>query len=92
MWIAFNKIDLNHDGRLTLEELQSVLGEDAEEAAKMIQSVDANGDNSIDFDEFLACWEQSMEQSMENIKYTPSSSAAAASKGAEDLPPGFKQQ
>jgi calcium-dependent protein kinase len=50
MWIAFNKMDLNRDGRISIDELGSVLGEDAEEARKMIESVDRDGDGSIDFD------------------------------------------
>lgn len=47
---------MNHDGKLTAEEIQQVLGEDAESSRKMIGEVDKDGDGQIDFDEFITMW------------------------------------
>lgn len=55
---AFAMFDINGDGTIELHELQQVmrkLGQNPSEAEliEMINSVDDNGDNEIDFEEFL---------------------------------------
>eukprot|EP00540_Astrosyne_radiata_P012102 CAMPEP_0116841188 /NCGR_PEP_ID=MMETSP0418-20121206/10785_1 /TAXON_ID=1158023 /ORGANISM="Astrosyne radiata, Strain 13vi08-1A" /LENGTH=221 /DNA_ID=CAMNT_0004471585 /DNA_START=69 /DNA_END=732 /DNA_ORIENTATION=+ len=55
---AFSMFDINGDGTIELHELQQVmkkLGQRPSEAEliEMINSVDGNGDNEIDFEEFL---------------------------------------
>jgi calcium-dependent protein kinase len=57
---AFNVFDLDGDGKITQEELRTVLenDEDAQmdetEAADVMKGVDADGDGQIDFNEFMA--------------------------------------
>lgn len=60
-WKAFATFDQNGDGQISLEELKQVLQSDSvEEAlgaeciAELMQEVDANGDGTIDFNEFMA--------------------------------------
>lgn len=55
---AFGMFDIDGDGTVTLTELREVmrsLGQDPTDAelVEMISSVDDNGDNEIDFEEFL---------------------------------------
>jgi calcium-dependent protein kinase len=67
-WTAFNVFDLNHDGKISQEELRLVLqNEDVEailgvqEAEELMGHVDTNGDGNIDFDEFMAMMRDSAE-------------------------------
>jgi len=60
-WAAFRTFDLDGDGKITREELQTVLnGGNVQQALgaskieKIIAEVDSNGDGCIDFDEFCA--------------------------------------
>jgi calcium-dependent protein kinase len=56
LWAAFCKLDVNHDGKITAAEIRSLLpGENADE---LIKEADTNGDGEIDYDEFLALWQQ----------------------------------
>eukprot|EP00565_Helicotheca_tamesis_P007886 CAMPEP_0185724060 /NCGR_PEP_ID=MMETSP1171-20130828/663_1 /TAXON_ID=374046 /ORGANISM="Helicotheca tamensis, Strain CCMP826" /LENGTH=149 /DNA_ID=CAMNT_0028391835 /DNA_START=108 /DNA_END=557 /DNA_ORIENTATION=- len=55
---AFSMFDIDGDGTITLVELEEImrsLGTNStkEELREMVNSVDENGDNMIDFDEFL---------------------------------------
>jgi len=56
LWEAFCKLDLNGDGKITAQEIASVV-EDKDKAAALIAEVDKNGDGVVDYDEFIALWE-----------------------------------
>lgn len=60
-WSAFRVFDRNGDGKISMEELQQVLGSNeveevvgAKALADLMLEVDGNGDGFIDFKEFLA--------------------------------------
>jgi len=59
LWVAFCRVDVDHDGKVTAAEIEKVLGEDYESAKAMIAEVDTNGDGSIDFDEFITLFMRS---------------------------------
>jgi calcium-dependent protein kinase len=52
--LAFDRLDYDHDGVISVEDLSLVTGttNSAEELRKQILQFDANGDGKIDFDEF----------------------------------------
>ena len=51
---AFNKLDLNHNGKITKENLRELLGEDADDAAldRIIADADYHQNGYIDLEEF----------------------------------------
>lgn len=58
-WIAFRQFDLDGDGKITAQELKTVLGADGVgdhfdtvKIDEMIKEADSNGDGMIDFEEF----------------------------------------
>ncbi|CAE6945216.1 CPK3 [Symbiodinium natans] len=60
LWAAFRVFDKNDDGRISMKELQEVLGtKEANKAVskdnvkKILSEVDKNGDGFIDFNEFI---------------------------------------
>ena len=60
---AFNKLDLNHDGYVTKEELTCYLknsgllpDESEEKAIKCFKNLDLNGDGRISYPEFVMGW------------------------------------
>jgi calcium-dependent protein kinase len=62
-WTAFSVFDLDGDGKITLQELQKVLGNssvgemlgaDSSSMAELLRQVDRDGDGTIDFGEFMA--------------------------------------
>eukprot|EP00800_Vazella_pourtalesii_P021360 TRINITY_DN78_c2_g1_i1.p1 TRINITY_DN78_c2_g1~~TRINITY_DN78_c2_g1_i1.p1 ORF type:complete len:322 (-),score=75.71 TRINITY_DN78_c2_g1_i1:941-1858(-) len=71
---AFNVMDIDHDGFITkseLSEAMKILGHNLteEEVETMIKDADKNGDNKVDFDEFVAIMKQMAEMaSSERIK------------------------
>lgn len=61
LWAAFRVFDKNDDGRISLKEIQEVLGTkevnrtvSKEQIKKILAEVDTNGDGFIDFHEFIA--------------------------------------
>jgi len=56
LWEAFCKLDLNGDGKITAQEIASVV-EDKDKAAALIAEVDKNGDGVVDYDEFIQLWQ-----------------------------------
>uniref|UniRef100_A0A7S2HL28 Calcium-dependent protein kinase 1 n=1 Tax=Zooxanthella nutricula TaxID=1333877 RepID=A0A7S2HL28_9DINO len=60
-WTAFKVFDLDGDGKISVEELRTLLEDEshtesmgAERAAELLRDVDRNGDGQIDFQEFMA--------------------------------------
>mmetsp|Transcript_20264 Transcript_20264/g.58756 ORF Transcript_20264/g.58756 Transcript_20264/m.58756 type:complete len:512 (-) Transcript_20264:294-1829(-) len=60
LWTAFNVFDQNGDGKITASELHRVLKTAQLSCAEeLMKPVDANGDGSIDFQEFVAMMRKS---------------------------------
>jgi len=60
VWAAFRTFDIDGDGKITFEELQTILEDgslaghvDSENIAEMIRDADIDGDGSIDYNEFM---------------------------------------
>jgi calcium-dependent protein kinase len=59
-WSAFRIFDKNGDGKISLDELSNVLGDDSvssamgRQMADLMKEVDTSGDGQIDFQEFMA--------------------------------------
>jgi len=79
---------VDRNGLLTVDELSSVLGEDNESAAKMIQSSDKNGDGQICFDEFLDLWLKREEDVQQELTKDVQQALKATQDNQPDLPPG----
>jgi len=83
LWMAFSRLDCNRDGKITVDELAAVFGENRAEAEKMIKSVDKDGDNVVNFDEFLDLWiTHEIDEQTQGVK------AAVQTQNVPDLPPG----
>ncbi|GAB2288909.1 hypothetical protein Dimus_023214 [Dionaea muscipula] len=77
---VFNKFDANGDGKISFQELGSLLtalgaGTSKEEVIAMMKEMDANGDGSVDLKEF----------SNFNIQSSPTAPAPAADGSASEL-------
>jgi calcium-dependent protein kinase len=75
-WTAFSVFDLDGDGKISLAELQKVLGNesvgelleaDSSSMAELLREIDRDGDGAIDFAEFMA-----MMQGPHQVKGVPS--------------------
>jgi len=77
LWEAFNKFDLNGDGKITKDEIEKVLGK-TPNAAELIAEADINGDGTIDYDEFLTLWSAKQKPTAK----PPAKAAAGASAAA----------
>jgi len=69
---TFSKFDHTGDGTITVEDLQYVLGGhfESEEAKDMISEADSNGDGKIEYDEFLAYFQQAEQESVASDELT----------------------
>ena len=81
---AFSLFDKDGDGTITTKELGTVmrsLGQDPTEAElqDMINEVDANGNGTIDFPEFLTMMARYTRKMKENLEAFTASSGAAIS-------------
>jgi len=54
LWNSFKKMDLNNDGKLSVQELELALGKDADEVRALIAEVDKDNNGMVDYDEFLS--------------------------------------
>lgn len=91
LWHAFCKLDLNRDGQLSGNEIMQVLGESSNEACKMIEEADKNGDGKIDFDEFLDVW-LAHQTEQEKKKFFTSDDSKFLGAGESELPPGGEKK
>jgi len=58
LWDSFCRLDLNGDGRITLDELKEVLKSERDEdrLKELISDVDKDKSGTVDYDEFLSLW------------------------------------
>jgi len=82
IWLAFCKLDLNGDGRISRDEIKQVLGKQDEDVLEMLKEADADGDGSIDYDEFMALWTKNASKSLVPPKEVEEVAAAAAAPAA----------
>lgn len=53
IWEAFQRLDLDGDGRVTLAEIETVMKANSSDARKFIAEVDKDGDGCVSYDEFI---------------------------------------
>jgi len=56
LWEAFCRLDLNQDGKVSVEELKQVLTRNEHDARELIKDVDVDGDGMVSYEEFLSLW------------------------------------
>lgn len=56
IWEAFCKLDLDGDGKVSVEELTKVLTHNSQDAKALIAEVDVDGDGNVSYEEFIAMW------------------------------------
>lgn len=88
LWRSFKSLDLNGDGKLSVDELRGALEKDTEEIKALIAEVDKDQNGMVDYDEFLSMFEayddslqNSLLETMEGkapVKATAGAAAAAA--------------
>jgi calcium-dependent protein kinase len=61
LWTSFKKMDLNNDGKLSVQELELALGKDTEEVRSLIAEVDKDNNGMVDYDEFLSIFSEQAE-------------------------------
>lgn len=68
IWEAFCKLDLNGDGKVSVEELENVLHQNRQDAKKLIAEVDVDGDGCVSYEEFITMWrsKEELEQAVNN--------------------------
>ena len=62
LWDAFCRFDLNQDGKVSVEELKSVLAANERDVREWMSEVDVDGDGMVSYDEFLSMWKQREEK------------------------------
>jgi Ca2+-binding EF-hand superfamily protein len=60
LWRAFQKIDVNNDGSISLDELRKALGQNDKVTAELLQEADLNHDGVADYNEFLTIFDQEL--------------------------------
>jgi len=79
LYEAFCKFDQNGDGRVTLDEIGRVLG-DQSKAKELLAEVDVDGDGTVSYDEFLLIWKTKEAPAVPPTTATPATDAAPAKK------------
>jgi len=67
---AFCKFDHDGDGKISVDDLKKVLGDqntDMSSVQEMFSNVDKNNDGFVDYDEFLGMWEKEEEVRMSTM-------------------------
>eukprot|EP00823_Brevimastigomonas_motovehiculus_P003162 TRINITY_DN190_c0_g2_i1.p1 TRINITY_DN190_c0_g2~~TRINITY_DN190_c0_g2_i1.p1 ORF type:complete len:601 (-),score=191.27 TRINITY_DN190_c0_g2_i1:171-1973(-) len=80
LYEAFCKLDLDFDGKITKSEIERVLGKDA--APEIMLEADKNHDGIIDYDEFLAIWENKQDSTTATTTTSSSSSSSTSSSSS----------
>lgn len=98
LWAAFQKLDADGDGRVTLAEVETALSQthipglgqqpaspspDRPQLARMLSEVDQNKDGSLDYEEYLKCmWDEGEEASKKAVEARAKLAQASAAAGA----------
>jgi Ca2+-binding EF-hand superfamily protein len=61
LWRAFQKLDVNHDGSITVDELRQALGSNNDkDTEELMKDADINHDGVVDYSEFLRLFDQEL--------------------------------
>jgi calcium-dependent protein kinase len=80
LWNVFCKLDLNGDGFLTLQEIESATRDTVDNIKEMIAEVDADGDGKVNYDEFVTMWMDKEEAALKKENLNRKASMLAQKK------------
>jgi len=67
LWNSFKKMDLNGDGKLSVDELKRALNKDDDEVRRLIADVDVDKNGFVDYEEFLSIFEKQETENTNNF-------------------------
>jgi len=85
---AFNRLDLDQDGQISVMELTAVLGQRfcGEPSSKIFREWDSNGDQAVSFEEFMAVLERLRRRELATPPARPGKCCSEAGKEPTVLP------
>lgn len=81
LWRSFKSLDLNGDGKLSVEELRRALEKDTDEIKAMIAEVDKDQNGEVDYDEFLSMFEAYDDSLQNSLLETMEGSQGSSTSG-----------